>query len=148
MLRIFPQQFDLMRCPKPGIWPQVVTSYRYAETVAFPEDQDVVTVHHAEGSDAVSIEDCGVELSTFAKAVTGDTDNAAKQCPPGADQATGMSKTLSFDEAFAKAVANLPPVKSPPADALSRVEVVEIGGLFGGIAGFHDLFVRVCRTHD
>jgi hypothetical protein len=39
-------------------------------------------------------------------------------------------------------------VKSPPADALSRVEVVEIGGLFGGIAGFHDLFVRVCRTHD
>jgi hypothetical protein len=25
---------------------------------------------------------------------------------------------------------------------------MDIGGLFGGIAGFHDLFVRVCRTHD
>jgi hypothetical protein len=34
------------------------------------------------------------------------------------------------------------------ADVLVRVQVVEIGGLFGGIAGFNDLFVRVCRTHD
>lgn len=145
LLKIFPQQYDLMRCPKPGIWPQIVTPYRYAETVAFPEDQDVVTVHHADGSDAVTIEPCGPELSTFAKTVAGD---GSKQCPPGSDQATGLSKSLSFDEAFAKAVANLPPVHNPPADALERVEVVEVGGLFGGFAGFHDLFVRVCRTVD
>jgi hypothetical protein len=36
----------------------------------------------------------------------------------------------------------------PGADVLARVEVTEVGGLFGGIAGFNDLFVRVCRTHD
>jgi hypothetical protein len=47
------------------------------------------------------------------------------QCPPGADEATGFSPNV-----------------------LVRVQVVEIGGLFGGIAGFNDLFVRVCRTSD
>lgn len=144
-LRIFPQQFNLLRCPKPGIWPQVVTPYRVAETFAYPEDQPKVTVHHAEGTDQVTIEDCGTTLSTFADTVRGD---AGKQCPPGSDQATGLSRNLSFEEAFAKAVANLPPVQNPVPDALTRVEVVEIGGLFGGIAGFRDLFVRICRTTD
>lgn len=33
-------------------------------------------------------------------------------------------------------------------DTLETIEVVEVGALFGGIAGFHDLFVRICRTHD
>ena len=33
-------------------------------------------------------------------------------------------------------------------DTLETVRVVEIGGFFGGIAGFHDLYVRLCRTHD
>ena len=64
------------------------------------------------------------------------------------DEATGFSKKLSFDEAFADAVAKLPPIEPPVADALSQVHVLEIGGRFGGIAGFHDLFVRVSRTHD
>jgi hypothetical protein len=46
-------------------------------------------------------------------------------------------------------LANLPPLNlTGTADVLVRVQVVEIGGLFGGIAGFNDLFVRVCRTHD
>jgi hypothetical protein len=144
-LRIFPPQFNLLRCPRPGVSPQVLTPYRYAETVRFPADQSMVTVQHAEGSDAVSIEDCGAQLAPYARAVTGD---AKKPCPQGADEATGFSKKLNFEEAFAKALANLPPVKSPVADALERVEVVEIGGLFGGFAGFHDLFVRLCRTHD
>jgi hypothetical protein len=49
---------------------------------------------------------------------------------------------MSFDEAFADAIANLRP-SLPDPDALSRVEVVDIGGLFGGIAGFHHLFVKV-----
>jgi hypothetical protein len=31
---------------------------------------------------------------------------------------------------------------------LERIQVVEIGALFGGIAGFRDMFVRICRTHD
>jgi len=25
---------------------------------------------------------------------------------------------------------------------------VAFGALFGGIAGFRDMFVRICRTHD
>jgi hypothetical protein len=61
----------------------------------------------------------------------------------------GSPSSLSFDEAFAQALANLPPLDlGGTADVLVRVQVVEIGGLFGSIAGFNDLFVRVCRTHD
>ncbi|MGH3849852.1 MAG: hypothetical protein ACRDRT_09140 [Pseudonocardiaceae bacterium] len=145
LLKIFPQQFDLVQCPKPGLWPQVVTPYQYAEAVPFPKDQPTVTVHHADGSDAVSIEDCGPELAGFTRAVTGDADRAR---PPGADEATGFSKNLSFEEAFANALANLPPIEHPVPDALSRIEVLEIGGLFGGFAGFHELFVRISRTQD
>ncbi|MGH8901351.1 MAG: hypothetical protein ACRDYA_06625 [Egibacteraceae bacterium] len=142
-LLIFPQQFDLLRCPLPGIFPQVVTPYVYAESVRFPADQPVVTVHHADGADEVSIEDCGSELSSYARAVSGRPD---RPCPEGADEATGFSRNLRFDEAFANALANLPPFEPPFPDALARVEVVEIGGLFAGFAGFRDLFVRVCRT--
>jgi hypothetical protein len=144
--RIFPPQFSLLRCRLPGIFPQVITPFRYSETARFPADQATVTVNHADGSDEVSIEDCGDELSAYAEAVHGSPD---RPCPPGADEAVGFSKNLSFDEAFARALANLPPLNlTGTADVLVRVQVVEIGGLFGGIAGFRDLFVRVCRTHD
>jgi hypothetical protein len=143
--RIFPAQFNLLRCRLPGIFPQVVTPFRYAETVRYPADQATVTVHHADGSDEVPIEDCGEELSAYAEAVRGSPD---RPCPADADEAVGFSKNLSFDEAFTRALANLPPLDAPGADILARVHVVEIGGLFGGIAGFNDLFVRVCRTHD
>lgn len=144
-LRIFPQQFNLLRCPRPGIWPQVITPYRYAETVHFPADQPTVTVHHADGADQVDTEECGKELAEYVRAISGDAD---RPCPQGADQATGFSKNLSFDEAFANARATLPPVKSPVSDTLEQIQVVAIGGLFGGIAGFNDLFLRICRTHD
>ena len=50
--------------------------------------------------------------------------------------------------AFADAIAKLPEIEPGHPDMLETVRVVEIGGLFGGIAGFHDLYVRVCRTHD
>ena len=144
--RIFPPQFDLLRCPLPGLFPQVVTPFRYAESVPFPADQDQVTVHHADGADQVPIQDYGPDLQGYAAVVRGSAD---RPCPPGADEATGFSSTLSFDEAFAQALANLPPLDlGGTADVLVRVQVVEIGGLFGGIAGFNDLFVRVCRTHD
>jgi hypothetical protein len=144
--RIFPPQFDLLRCQLTGSFPQVVTPFRYAETVRFPADQTTVTVHHAEGADKVTIEDYSSELQAYADTLRGSPD---RPCPPGADEATGFSSNLSFDEAFAQALANLPPLNlTGTADVLVRVQVVEIGGLFGGIAGFNDLFVRVCRTHD
>ena len=70
--------------------------------------------------------------------------------PRTARRGEPFSKNLSFDEAFADALAALPPFEPSPVRPTSwrPLRVVEIGGLFGGIAGFHDLFVRVCRTHD
>lgn len=144
-LRIFPPQYNVLRCPRPGNWPQVVTPYRDAETVRYPTDQRTVTVHHADGTDQVDIEPSGKGLSAYVQAVNGDVD---RPCPDGADEAIGFSRNLSFDEAFANARANLPPVESPGTDVLERIHVLKIGGLFGGIAGFHDMFVRICRTHD
>ncbi len=63
-------------------------------------------------------------------------------------EATGYSNDLSFDEAFADALKKLPPpaVKFP--DMLETVEVVHIGGSFGGIAGFRRLEVRVRAYPD
>jgi hypothetical protein len=139
-LRIFPQQYNLLRRQRPGFWPQVVVPYRYGEVVLFPADQPAVTVHHADGQDTVEIQDYGDELAELA-AVLGDQTQGVS--PSGAGEATGMSGRLSFDEAFADAIANLRPSLPDHPDALSRVEVAEIGGLFGGIAGFHHLFVRV-----
>jgi len=62
--------------------------------------------------------------------------------------ATGRSRKLSFDEAFASAVAQLPTLEPTHADMLETVRVIEIGSLHGGIAGLHELYVRVSRTHD
>jgi hypothetical protein len=142
-LKIFPPQFNLLRRGRPGIWPDVVTPYTYGEVVPFPADQPAVTVHHADGQDRVDIEECGDDLREFAAAVAGSPD---LPCPSGAEQATGFSRSLSFDDAFASALASLPPVDLPFPDALIRVRVLEVGGLFGGFAGFNDLFVRICRT--
>jgi hypothetical protein len=94
---------------------------------------------HLQRSDYVA------ELTPYTDVVKGTPDPSF---PDDADRAAGFSKRLSFDEAFADALAKLPPLEVEGADVLSRVHVVEIGGLFGGIAGFHDLFVSVCRTHD
>ncbi|MGY1707503.1 hypothetical protein ACI79C_23310 [Geodermatophilus sp. SYSU D00697] len=142
-LRIFPQQFNLLSRALPGIWTTVVAPFRYAEVVRFPADQPTVTVHHADGQDRVDIEECGADLAQFAAVVSGRPGQLA---PSGAVEATGMSPHLSFDEAFADALGNLPPDTPSRPDALSRVQVVETGGLFGGIAGFHHLYVRVRRT--
>ncbi len=162
-LRIFPSELELRRYARPGIFPQIVTPYRYAETVRFPEDQNTITIIHADGTDRVEIEPCGPELAGYAAAVRGtsERDVSASSNSGGAtsgsgtstaasapaDEAVGLSPTLSFDDAFAKALANLPSAGEPPhPDALSRVEVKEISGLFGGFAGFHHLLVRVSRT--
>jgi hypothetical protein len=63
-------------------------------------------------------------------------------------EAVGYSNKLSFDEALADALKRLPPpaVKFP--DMLETVEVVHIGGAFGGIAGFHRLEIRVRAYPD
>lgn len=144
--RIFPPWYQVLRCARPGFFPQVVVPYRTSQSVDYPEDPATIRVFHADGEDDVTIEACGDELSAYGEVVGGA--GAERACPEGADEATGFSKSLSFDEAFADAVAKLPRFEPEHPDTLETVRVVEIGGLFGGIAGFHDLYVRVCRTHD
>lgn len=138
-LRIFPQQYNLVLCPLPGIWPQVVVPYHYRQVIVVPVDQSTVTIHHADGEDAVEIEEAGGELAGFTAAVSEDHSKGVTT------QATGMSPNLSFDEAFADAVKNLPPSPRPthPEDQLIHIEVHETGALFGGIAGFHHLYVKI-----
>ena len=144
--RIFPSWYQVLRCERPGIVPAVIVPYRVSATVDYPQDRPTVRVFHADGDDDVTIEACGDALAGFVE-VLGDTSDD-RACPEGADEATGVSKKLSFDEAFANAIANLPAIAGGHADMLETVRVVEISALFGGIAGFHDLHVRVCRTHD
>lgn len=138
---IFPPNFQVLSCQRPGIFPQVLVPFTVSLSVGFPEDGDTVRVFHAGGQDDVKIEPCGEELAAYGGALGGS-------CPAGADEATGFSKKLSFDEAFADAISKLAPFEPTHPDTLETVKVAEIGALFGGIAGFNDLFVKVCRTHD
>lgn len=57
--------------------------------------------------------------------------------------ATGVSKNLSFDEAFRDALKKLPPEEPVGTDQLTTVRVVRTYALFGGFAGFHELHVVV-----
>ncbi len=142
-IRIFPPQYDLVWHQRPDFVPQVVVPYRYAEVVLFPTEPPTVVVHHADGRDEVQIEECTDELAEFAAVVS----NVGGGTHPDAVEAVGSSATLNFDEAFTDAVANLPPLEPPMPDALTHVVVTDTSGLFGGIAGFHHLFVRVRRVH-
>jgi hypothetical protein len=144
-IRIFPPQFNLLRRERPGVWPDVIQPYRYGEVLVYPPDQPVVTVHHRDGQDEVEIQACGKDLAGFATAVG---DRANEVAGRTAREATGMSRNLSFDEAFADALDQLPPPTSQHPDQLTSVVVTETGGLFGGIAGFHHLYVRIRGSSD
>lgn len=140
----WPPQYDLLRRERPGVWAREITPYTHSEVVVHPEDVPRVTVHHVDGEDEVAVEECGEDLEAFRALVTSAPGDADAWAAPA--EATGMSRRLSFDEAFARALANLPrSVPQPPA-TLTRVEVVEVGGLFGGFAAFHHLVVRVRQT--
>ena len=144
-IRIFPPQFNLLRRQRPGICPAVLQPYRYGEVFLYPPDQPIVTVHHRDGADAVEIEPCGDDLADFTAVV------ARRQDQPGGSrvrESTGMSRSLSFDEAFAQALDSLPPPTTDHPDQLTTVVVVETGGLFGGFAGFHHLYVRIEGVSD
>jgi hypothetical protein len=140
--KIFPPWYQVLRCTGPGFFPAVTVPYKVSLTIDYPKDQEVVRVFHADGDDEVKIEACPDELSAYGAVLGGGA------CPEGADEATGFSKALSFEEAFADAISKLPKVRPTHPDTLQTVRVAEIGGLFGGIASFNDLYVRVCRTHD
>lgn len=103
----------------------VVTPYKHSEIFDVSEAPETIGVAHAEGIEEVHVE-------------------PLRDPPVGADDdrtAVGRSGRLSFQEAFADAVRQLPSESFP--DALLRVKVVEVGGEFGGVAGFHHLYVKV-----
>lgn len=135
-LRIFPPQYNLIRCRRAGIHLPVITPFKVSATFPMAERVPEITVHHREGSDKVAVRDCPEELAGYGGASVAGSGISA----------TGRSTALSFDEAFADAVSQLP--ASPVADGLTRVVVTEISGMFGGIAGFHELAVTVDATID
>jgi len=96
---IFPPWYEVLRCSRPGFFAHIIVPYRVSLTIEYPEDQETVTVFHADGEDKVTIEACGEQLSACSAVVGGGA------CPEEADESTGFSKE-------------------------------------------HDLYVRVCRTHD
>ncbi|MEM7042053.1 MAG: hypothetical protein AAF543_04500 [Pseudomonadota bacterium] len=139
-LRIFPPQYNIVRCRLPGVFPQVITPYKICRSFPLGDKVPEITVHHAEGSDKVAVEACKDDDYGYQESCRYADDH------DGGVPATGRSAALSFDEAFADALAQLPP--SPVADGQTRVKVTEIGGLFGGIAGFHELFVKIRAQID
>ncbi len=131
-----PLAFRLLAVRRPGIWPTVMRPYRVAEFFKVAGDPERVRVaghvevHHADGVDRVQLAPMPAELVATAAGAA-----------PRPRSSTGYSASLSFDEAFSDAVAGLPRDDTP--DSLLQVQVDEIGGMFGGFAGFHHLFVRV-----
>jgi len=133
-LRIFPPQYNIIRCRRSGVFPEVMTPYKTCKSFPLADKVPEITVHHAEGSDQIATEPCRDDLYGYEESCRYADDDQ------GGIPATGRSATLSFDDAFANALAQLPP--SPVADGQTRIKVTEIGGLIGGIAGFHELFVK------
>jgi hypothetical protein len=130
-----PLAFRLLAVRKPGIWPTVMRPYRVADFFRVAGDPDRVRVagrvevHHADGVDQVELQAMPAGLGA---------DRSAQR----PRSSTGWSASLSFDEAFGDAVAGLTRGDDTP-DALLQVRVDEVGGMFGGFAGFHHLFVRI-----
>lgn len=127
-------EYSLKQCLDPRArCIQVVTPYQVSQVFAEQHVPDEITVHHADGSDRVPVEpfEEPVAAAELAEATIGGT-------------AIGYSDNLSFQEAFAHAVAQIPMPRM--VDAFLRVKVEEIGGEFGGIAGLHHLYVKVRKT--
>ena len=139
-LRIFPPQFNIVRCRRPGVFPELITPYRLCKSFPLSDKVLEITVHHAEGSDKVEVEPCTDDLLGYRESCRYEDDAC------GGIPATGRSAALSFDEAFADAVRQLP--RSPVTDGQTRIKVTEVGGLFGGVAGFHELFVKIRAEID
>jgi hypothetical protein len=130
-----PLAFRVLAVRRPGIWPAIVRPYRVAAFSRVAGDPDRVRVagnvevHHADGVDQVQLAPMPADL-------------AGGRSSPRARSSTGYSPSLSFDEAFSDALAGLTGGDDTP-DALLQVRVEEIGGMFGGFAGFHHLYVRL-----
>jgi hypothetical protein len=140
--RVFPghgsaPEYSLRQCLDPRVrCMQVVTPYDVSEIFAERHVPDEITVHHAEGSDRVRVEPLEEPVVGAEPAPAGE-----ERAGPVGRTVVGRSASWSFQEAFADAVSQIP--VQAFADALLRVRVEDVGGEFGGIAGFHHLYVEV-----
>jgi len=133
--RIFPPQYNIVRYRRPGVFPAIITPFRICRSFPLGDRVPEITIHHGEGTDKVSIEPCKDDLTWYEESCRFDDDI------DGSVPAMGRSNNLSIDEALADALNQLPP--SPVADGLTKIKIKEIGGLFGGVTGFHELFVKI-----
>lgn len=136
-----PPEFTFESTRKPGLWPEnIQTDFHHAEIFRVGQRSEHVRIRHADGVDDVRVEPVAEEEQ--------GQDGFVPRLAESVEEATGLSPNLSFDEAFANAHANLPPIESRDPGQLERITVVETGALFGSVAGFHHLFVKVRRTVD
>lgn len=138
-----PTEFILYRWRTALVCPDVVVPFTTFESFPLETQPDSVVVHHEDGRDDLTINDD--ESPSFAAAELTPLRALAGGEAEGFYEATGMSATMSFDEAFSDAVSRLPEWPPSMPDELSTVTVSEIGAWFGGIAGFHHLVVTVRR---
>lgn len=136
-LQIWPPEFVLTRCRTASVCLEVITPYAIVRAFPSGERPDSVVLHDADGARTVPVEDA-TALATGGAALDESEEGSY-------DEATGLSASMSFDEAFANALQGLPSWSPPFPDAMATVAVTQVGAWFGGIAGFHHLFVRVRR---
>ena len=139
------QSFQIVCRAKAGMWPQVVTPFRYGEMFEVDGVPEQIELVHAEGSDTVVVRLDRPSMPFDEDDVSQLGQPEREHAGPVVHTATGFSPALSFDEAFADALQNLPSHEPTHPDQMAAVRVEEIGALFGGIAGFHQMYVKVKR---
>jgi hypothetical protein len=126
---IHPPEFALRHIAPSGLANPVITPFTTWTSFHATDTIDHVIVHDRRGRHRVPVEQV-LEGSGTVQTM----------------QVIGRSKNLSFDEAFQDALKQVADSDKP--DGMKRLKVLEIGGRFGGIAGFHELYLQVEATVD
>lgn len=164
LLQVEPPEFVAKWRRTSEFCPEVLTPYEQQRIFSVAEKPATVRLHHADGVLDVSVEGIAQRSEEFAAVDSVERISAPEQtvAEPSAvspqpramdagsfegEVATGYSKAWDFAEAFRNAIDNLPKDPEPAAfpDQLTTYEVVSVGAVFGGIAGFDDLWVEARR---
>lgn len=156
-IEIYPPQFELLWVPPTDPTIQVLHPFRVHTRFPAADKVDKIFVHDRNGRHEVAVEpvpgaaDQGAQFTPPAKAdTTGSVGaNGADNGKGGKGRflpsahvqvVTGTAERISFDKALQNAVGKL---VAPFPDAQFRIQVLEIGGTHGGIAGRSTLSVTV-----
>jgi hypothetical protein len=134
-LSVWPPEFVLTRCRTAELCPQVITPFHVDEQFPLGVRPDTIGVYDRAGKRSVEVEDIPTsELFALAEGDDGDFE-----------EAVGLSATFSLEGAFKDALEKLPKWTPRHPDEMHAVVVTQVGAWFGGIAGFHHLYVRIRR---